>query len=857
MAYQNYAGVWLTQSNGAYDWLANPDQAVALSPGIDTVKIWQSFSLPDTVNNLIVFGDHNYAAGNNQDNVIQSVAPGDLIYGGRGNDVFVGSGSGTTFIVAQGEGDKVIQNFTEGADTLRLIAGPLTSFAAVQSGMSQNGSDVILNDGGTMIAFRNANVGQFHASDFQLPMNYAALGPATFAEDFNSSGTIATNWATNYGYAGTGLNSFTLPGNGEQQIYTSSSFQGTSSAPLGLNPFSFNNGVLTISAQPVSDGQSAQMWGYHYSSGLLESNYAQTYGYFEMRAELPQGQGLWPAFWLLGPSNKEIDVLEGLGSDTKVANNAVHSPDVPAIGNASFNPYATGFHNYGVLWDPQHLTYYIDGTPVWQTATPADMNSPMHMIVNLAVGGNWPGSPNASTPFPAQMQIDYVHAYALPSADTGLTGPSSAGSAGKVLSSGYPGATLTGGTGPDTLIASQGSDRLTGGAGADTFSFHALPWTAGHVTDFQVGVDTLDISSLYARGYNGANPVADGYVSFVSDGVGGTKVLLDTDGPASGNTIKYVITDLDGVSPAGLTAAKVFGGSTATTAGSAAGSTGGSAGSAGQLLTSGYAGATVAGGPGADTLIASQGPDHLFGGAGADTFSFHALPWSAGHITDFQAGVDKLDLSALYAKPYSGSDPVADGYVSFVSDGAGGAKVLLDTDSWASGNTIKFVITDLDGVSPSGLTAANVLGGSTSGSTAGPTGGSSAGSAGQVLISSYPGAILVGGSGADTLIASQGGDQMTGGAGADHFVFNHLPWSAGQISDFTPGTDVLDLRALFTAAGYHGVDPIADGTLRLVSDGAGDTRVMFHDPSSPWPTLITTLDHVGPASLQTNDWLFK
>ncbi|MDB5450846.1 MAG: endo,3,4-beta-glycanase [Phenylobacterium sp.] len=858
MAYQNYAGAWLTQSDSNYDWLANPSTPVALTPGVDTVKIWQSYVLPDSANNLIVFGEGNYAAGNNQDNVLKAVASNNVIYGGRGGDVFVGNGS-TTYIVAQGEGDKVIQNFSEGGDKLRLIGGNLTTFDAVKSAMVQQGSDVVLNDGGTMIAFRNASIGQFEAKDFQLPLNMAAFGAPTFSEDFNSSGTIGANWATNYGYAGTGLNSFTLTNNGEQQIYTSPSFQGTSAAPLGLNPYSFNNGVLTISATPVSSAQSAQMWGYHYSSGMLESNYAQTYGYFEMRAELPHGQGLWPAFWLLGENNKEIDVLEGLGSDTRTANNAIHSPSVPALGNHSYNPYPDGFHTYGLLWNAQTITYYVDQTPVWQVATPADMNSPMRMIVNLAVGGNWPGSPDGSTPWPANMQIDYIRTYGLPDPNVttppvtqpvtppAATLPVVDPGAGQVLTSTYAGATLTGGSGADTLNASQGSDRLTGGAGADSFVFKAMPWSAGHITDFQAGVDKLDLTALYANGYRGADPVADGYVSFVSDGAGGTQVLVDTDGWGSGNTIKFVVATLDGVAPSGLNAANVLGG--ATTGGTTPPVTGG-----GQVLTSAYARATLTGGSGADTLNASQGSDRLTGGAGADTFAFKAMPWSAGHITDFQVGVDRLDISGLYAGGYNGASPVADGYVSFVADGAGGTSVLLDTDGWGGGNTLKFQVVTLDGVSPEGLTAANVFNGS--GATTTPP----ASAAGQVLTSPYPGATLTGGAGADTLNASQGSDRLTGGAGADAFAFAKPPWSAGHITDFTPGVDVIDLRGLFTAAGYHGGDPIADGYLSFQSDGAGGTKVMFDQDGwaagTPWPITVTTLDGVAPASLHSSDWLF-
>ena len=572
MGYVNYAGVTLTQSDGDYDWLANETTPVSLSPGVDTVKIWQSYTLPDNANNLIVFGDGNYAAGNDQANVIKAVASNNLIYGAGGDDVFVGDGS-TTYVVAQGEGDKVIQNFTEGGDKLRLIGGPLTSFGAVQSDMSQKGADVLLDDGGAKILFRDAMVGQFTAADFQLPLTPASLGAQTYNENFDSPSTIGANFQTNFGYAGTGLNSYTLPHNAELELYTDPSFQGTASAPLGLNPFSFNSGVLTISATPMTAAQSAQAWGYHYSSGMLESNFTQTYGYFEMRAELPQGQGLWPAFWLLGPDNNEVDVLEALGSNLKVSNNAVHSNDEPALGNASFNPYATGFHTYGVLWSPQTLTYYVDGAPVWQTATPADMNAPMHMVVNLAVGGNWPGAPDPTTPFPANMQIDYIHAYALGDGTAPASAPAPVTptdpAAGLVLTAGDAAVALAGGPGTDTLIAGHGADTLTGGAGADLFAYGATPWNAGKITDFAVGVDHLDFSKLFAAaGYSGADPVADGHVILAGDGAGGTNVLFDPDGPASGNPWPFTIVDLVGVSPAGLTWSALSGsGSTAFTPG--------------------------------------------------------------------------------------------------------------------------------------------------------------------------------------------------------------------------------------------------------------------------------------------------
>jgi hypothetical protein len=101
---------------------------------------------------------------------------------------------------------------------------------------------------------------------------------------------------------------------------------------------------------------------------------------------------------------------------------------------------------------------------------------------------------------------------------------------------------------------------------------------------------------------------------------------------------------------------------------------------------------------------------------------------------------------------------------------------------------------------------------------------------------------------------------MTGDGGVDLFVFEHLPWNGGHITDFTSGIDKLDLRTLFAASGYAGTDPLGDGYLRFEADGSGNTRVMF-DPDGPatgyqWPFLIVTLDQVQPAAVQASDWLF-
>jgi Ca2+-binding RTX toxin-like protein len=122
-----------------------------------------------------------------------------------------------------------------------------------------------------------------------------------------------------------------------------------------------------------------------------------------------------------------------------------------------------------------------------------------------------------------------------------------------------------------------------------------------------------------------------------------------------------------------------------------------------------------------------------------------------------------------------------------------------------------------------------------------------------VLTSAGPYSALTGGSGADTFNASEGYDTLTGGQGADHYVFGKEPWAPIHITDFQPGTDVLDLSVLFKIAGYTGSDPIADHYIYLESDGADGTMVRFdHDGAGAnpvWPNTIIDLEHVSPTGL--------
>lgn len=216
-------------------------------------------------------------------------------------------------------------------------------------------------------------------------------------------------WATRY-YWENGLRSLN---NGE--------LHWLSDETAGVNPFSITNGVLNITATP-SPGP-ALSGGYPYISGLIstEGTFAQTYGYFEVRAQLPAGKGLWPSFWLLPQDHTwppELDMFEVLGNDPTTLYNFLHTgesgQDAFLGGPTKVANLSAGFHTFGLSWAPDVIQWFVDGQLVRTQPTPADMHKPMYLLAALGVGGEWPGAPDATTPFPATMSIDYVRAYRAP-----------------------------------------------------------------------------------------------------------------------------------------------------------------------------------------------------------------------------------------------------------------------------------------------------------------------------------------------------------------------------------------------------------------------------------------------------------
>jgi beta-glucanase (GH16 family) len=178
------------------------------------------------------------------------------------------------------------------------------------------------------------------------------------------------------------------------------------------------NGTLVITAR------AEPYMGNDYTSARLKTQgtFEQMYGRFEARLDIPAGQGIWPAFWTLGndigtvswPNCGEIDIMENIGREPTIVHGTLHGP-----GYSGGNAIGDAYHVYAIEWEESVVRWYVDGT-LYQTRTPADLPSgaewvydhPFFMLLNVAVGGQWPGSPDGTTTFPQEMRVDYVRVYA-------------------------------------------------------------------------------------------------------------------------------------------------------------------------------------------------------------------------------------------------------------------------------------------------------------------------------------------------------------------------------------------------------------------------------------------------------------
>jgi len=234
------------------------------------------------------------------------------------------------------------------------------------------------------------------ADEFDQP-DGASPDPAKWAYDIG-----ATGW-----------------GNNEWQYYTART-----------NNARIENGRLVIEARQES------YLGSSYTSARLKTQgkAAWTYGRIEARIKIPRTQGIWPAFWMLGtnissvgwPQCGEIDIMENIGREPARVHGTIHGPGYSGGGGVSGSyslpgnvPFADDFHVYAVEWTTNQIKWFVDGQQYF-SVTPASLpaganwvfNQPQFLLLNVAVGGNWPGYPDATTVFPQKMLVDYVRVYA-------------------------------------------------------------------------------------------------------------------------------------------------------------------------------------------------------------------------------------------------------------------------------------------------------------------------------------------------------------------------------------------------------------------------------------------------------------
>jgi beta-glucanase (GH16 family) len=148
--------------------------------------------------------------------------------------------------------------------------------------------------------------------------------------------------------------------------------------------------------------------------------FSQKFGWFEIRCRVPKGNGLWPAFWTLPDSlawPPEIDVMENLGQDTRTAYFTNHFIGADGrhgskgSGKVATPDLSTGFHTYAVEWSAQAIVWYFDGVEKFRSDQGVPQQ-PMYVLVNLAIGGEWPVPPDETTPWPSSFDVDYVRVYA-------------------------------------------------------------------------------------------------------------------------------------------------------------------------------------------------------------------------------------------------------------------------------------------------------------------------------------------------------------------------------------------------------------------------------------------------------------
>lgn len=233
-----------------------------------------------------------------------------------------------------------------------------------------------------------------------------------FSDDFTGTSLNRNKWSTYHVV----WNIRSIPQIGHQQLYIEKGYNG-----LKVTPHILHKGVLSLVADRSPNLAKTANYPYYSAMISTEKSYNGLYGYYETRLRMPKGLGLWPAIWMVPSDGRdhlpEIDVLEVLGHQPSVIYQYAH-PD----GGDDKTQYLYGgsiqvdmvdtsndFHTYGLEWTPEYIAWFVDGQETQRVKNFAF--EPHYYIINLAVGGYWPGYPDKSTAFPASVDIDYVRIY--------------------------------------------------------------------------------------------------------------------------------------------------------------------------------------------------------------------------------------------------------------------------------------------------------------------------------------------------------------------------------------------------------------------------------------------------------------
>ncbi|MBE2198619.1 MAG: glycoside hydrolase family 16 protein [Anaerolinea sp.] len=243
------------------------------------------------------------------------------------------------------------------------------------------------------------------------PIGYRDGWDLVWHDEFDGPEIDAANWTHEIGGHGWG--------NGENQYYTDAAD----------NAF-IEDGKLVIQALEQN------ILGKRFTSARLitKGKVEVTYGRIEARIQIPTGQGIWPAFWMLGndidqvswPYCGEIDIMENIGSEPGIIHGTLHGPGYSGgngVGKSytlpNGRPFADDFHVYAIEWKPAAIRWYVDDM-LYNTVTADDLpgawvyDHPFFILLNVAVGGRWPGPPDNTTVFPQRMTVDYVRVYERP-----------------------------------------------------------------------------------------------------------------------------------------------------------------------------------------------------------------------------------------------------------------------------------------------------------------------------------------------------------------------------------------------------------------------------------------------------------